>query len=115
MNTKLINNFKQILIIPVGAFIALILFSFTFGWNLMTLLLFWFLFIPFLAITLPNLISKNDIKLKQSIVGLIVFYAFMVFMIYKHYQTDYFIIMMISLVLNIGTVSLITWIRKNVR
>jgi len=114
MNTKMINNFKQTLIVPLGAFIALILFSFTLGWNILTLLLFWFLFIPFLASTLPTIISKNEFNLRHSIIGLIIFYSFMVFMIYEHYQSDYFIIMLISLICNIGAVSLITWIRKNV-
>lgn len=111
---NLVNHLKQTLIVPIGSFIALILFSFTFGWNIVTLLLFWFLFIPFLASTLPTIISKNDLEVKHPIAGLILFYAIMVFMIYEHFQTDYFIVMMMSLVCNIGVVSLIIWIRNNV-
>jgi len=112
MNRKLPIQVAEILIIPVGVAISLGLFSITFGWNLLTMLLFWFLFVPFSAYYLPRLVSKKDINLKQSIIGLILFYAFMVFMIYEHFQTDFFILMMTSLISNIGIVSFTAWIRK---
>lgn len=74
MNSKLIIHFAEILIIPIGVFIALGAFSLALGWNLLTMLLFWFLLIPFLATYLPSLILKKDIHLKKSIIGLVVFY-----------------------------------------
>ena len=112
MNSKRIIQLSEILIIPIGVFLSLAIFSLTLGWNLLTMLLFWFLLIPFIAYRLPSLISKKDFNLKQSIIGLIIFYAFMVFMIYENFQTDYFILMMISLFSNIGIISFIAWIRK---
>ena len=114
MNPNLISNLKEIFIVPVGSFIALAFLSFTIGWNIFTLLVFWFLFIPLLASILPTLFSKDGYKLKQSLVGLIIFYVFMIFMIYEHFQSDYFLIMLLSLLVNICVVSLFVRIRNNV-
>ena len=115
MDTKLINYTKQTLIVPISSFLALVLLSYTFGWGFLSLLLFWFILIPILAATLPGIVSKNKFPLKQSILGLIIFYAFMVFMIYDHYQSDYFLIMMISLLSNIGVVAFFRWAKENIR
>jgi len=115
MNSKLIIQLKETLIIPIIGFISLVLFSFSLGWNLLTALLFWFLLIPILANQLPRLISKKYIYPKQSIIGLIVFYAFMICMIYDHYQTDLFRLMIISLVGNIFLVLFVTWVRRQNR
>ncbi len=114
MNSKLTIQLAEIFIIPIGVAISLAFFSLTLGWNLLTMFLFWFLLIPILANYLPRLISKKDHYLKQSIIGLTLFYAFMVLMIYEHYQSDYFLLMMLSLISNIGIASLIVWIRNNV-
>jgi len=41
-----------------------------------------------------------------------IFYAIMVFMIYDHYKTDLFQIMMVSFVVNTIVVFIISWIKK---
>jgi hypothetical protein len=100
------------MIVPVGLAIILVPFSMLIGWNLMTLILFWFVLIPGLAIYLPILVSRNKNHLFESVVGLIIFYGIMVFMIYDHYKTDYFQVMMVSCAINVILVSVITWMRR---
>lgn len=113
MNKELKDKFKGILIVPFGLAIVLVLFSILVGWHLITLILFWFVLTPGLTIYLPTLISGNKDHLLESLVGIIVFYAIMVFMIYDHYKTDYFRIMILSCVINLILISVITWIKKS--
>lgn len=112
MKPKVILQLLEVLIVPVGIFAVLAMFSISVGWNLFTMLLFWFVFVPLLAYYLPALISKKATNPASSVIGLILLYAFMVLMIYDHFQTDYFVLMMISLIFNLGIVLMITWIRK---
>ena len=95
------NMIKGILIVLTGLSGILALFSLLIGWNLITLLLFWFVIIPIVAVFLPSLFSKNENHLWEPVTGLILFYMFMVFMIYEHYQSDYFKVMMVSACINI--------------
>ncbi len=112
MNPKLVTQLKETLIVPVGALLSLAIFSLAIGWNLLTALLFWFILLPILINKLPSIISKKNHYLKPSLVGLILFYAFLVFMIYEHYQTDLFQIMLFSFVFNLFLILFVNWIRK---
>jgi hypothetical protein len=89
-----------ILVVPVGLSIILAPYSLLIGWNLVTLFLFWFVVIPLLATYLPPYVSGKENHLMKSLAGLMLFYLCMVFMIYDHYQSDYFKVMMISAVIN---------------
>lgn len=100
---------KSALILPTGLFLVLAAFSYLIGWNLITLLLFWFVLIPVATIHLPKVFSKRMNQLPESLLGLSIFYGFMVFMIYDHFQTDYFRIMMISGVINLFIVTIILY------
>lgn len=106
------DKLKGILIVPVGLAIILAPFSILIGWNLITLFLFWFVIIPALTIYLPTIVSPNKNHLFESLVGLMIFYAIMIFMIYDHYKTDYFQTMIVSCVVNLISVSVITWARN---
>lgn len=99
---------KGTLAVIVGAFLIFAPFSLLMGWNLLTLLLFWFVIVPWIAIFLPAKISRNKGHLTESLAGLILFYAFMVFLIYEHYQSDYFFVMMASCLVNAGVVTVIS-------
>ena len=112
MNPKLVIQLKETLIVPVGALLSLAIFSLAIGWNLLTALLFWFIIIPLLINKLPSIISKKGHYLQPSLIGLIIFYAILVFMIYEHYQTDLFWIMMVSFGFNLLLVLFVTWVRK---
>jgi hypothetical protein len=100
---------KGIFAVLIGLAIVLIPFSIFIGWNLLTLLLFWFVVIPTLTIYLPTRVSKNRSHLLESVSGLTIFYGVMVLMIYEHYQTDYFRIMGISCLLNLAFVAMFTF------
>jgi cyanate permease len=71
-------------------------FSRLVGWDIGTVVLFWFIITPALALYLPTLTSKRKNTLPESIAGILISYALMVFMIYDHYQTDMFLMIMIS-------------------
>ena len=92
---------KQILIIPIGLVLALVPFSLLIGWNLFTLFLYWFIAVPLLSFHLPTLVKRNTHRLFSSIAGLTIFYGFMVFMIYEHYQSDFFQVLIWSGVINL--------------
>jgi hypothetical protein len=100
------------LMVPVGLAIILVPFSMLIGWNLITLILFWLVMTPGLTIYLPTLVSSNKNHLFESLMGLIIFYGIMVFMIYDHYKTDYFKVMILSCLINLILVSAIIWTRR---
>ena len=112
MEHQLKQKLKGTLVVPVGLFLILIPYSLLLGWNVLTLLGFWFIITPILAIYLPERITNQKDHLFKSMVGLVLFYAIMVFMIYEHYDTDYFKVMMVSLMVNLIVVSVVTWPRK---
>lgn len=106
------DKLKGTLIVPLGLAIILVPFSILIGWNLMTLILFWLLLTPGLSIYLPTLVLRNKNHLFESLVGLMIFYVIMVFMIYDHYKTDYFQLMILSCAINVILVSVITWTKR---
>lgn len=99
--------------ISVGLILILVPFSMLIGWNLFTATLFWLIITPAVTIYLPKLISKNKDHLWESLIGMTIFYAFMVFMIYDHYKTDYFQIMIVSLVVNMMVVLMMRLIKRS--
>ena len=103
-----------ILIVPLALIIILIPYSLLIGWNLMTLALFWFVITPGLAIYLPTLVSKRKNMLFESLMGLIAVYALMTFMIYDHYKSDYFKVMLASGIINMLLVFAFVRPRKSV-
>lgn len=109
------DKLKGTLVVPLGLAITLVPFSILIGWNLLTLILFWFVLTPGLSIYLPAMLSNNRNHLFESLVGLIIFYGIMVFMIYDHYKTDYFQIMILSCLINLVLVSSIHLVRRPVR
>ena len=109
------KKLKGTLIVPIALAIVLIPFSILVGWNLLTMILFWFFIVPAIATLLPSLLSKNKSHLFESLVGVLIFYALMVFMIYDHFMTDYFQIMILSCVINLVFVYLISWTRRKIQ
>ena len=92
--------------VSIGLFVALTLFSLVvtwlqIGWNLFTVLLFWFLLAPAIAIHLPKYISIIQDCRFSSIAGLTLFYLVVVFMIYLHFQSDFFKLMLTSMAFNL--------------
>lgn len=115
MSKELINKGLKTLCVPVILFILLLPFSFLTGWNIATALFYWFFLIPFVAEYVPTIFSDNKNKLKESLIGLLIFYSFIIFMIYKHYDSDFFFLMMLSAVVNMGSISLISKVKRMYR
>lgn len=115
MHNALKNGIKG----TFGSFLVLLIilapYSLLIGWNLLTLLLFWFVIIPLVAVYMPTRLSRNQDHLIESLMGLVVFYGFMVFMIYKQYQTDYFQVMIISGVVNCFVVIATILLRRTIK
>lgn len=80
--------------------LLLITYSLSVGWDLATVLLFWFIIVPSFAVFIPNIIVKKRAGLIGRLSGLMFFYAVVVFLIYSQYATDFFRIMMVSAVVN---------------
>ena len=106
---RLKDQLKRTFIVPIVLAILLVSFSTLIGWNLMTLFLFWFILIPILAVYLSNIISKNNNHLTESLAGLVIFYGGMVFMIFDHYRSDYFKIMLLSGLINLVLITVISF------
>jgi len=103
---------KSMLLVATALTILLALYSLLVGWNLITALLFWFIIVPAAAVYVPGFVSRNRNHWLEAVSGLVVFYGFMVFMIYSHYQSDLFQIMMWSAAINVIITSLIFLLRK---
>ena len=93
------TNIKNTLAIPLAMVIILIPFSLLIGWNIASMVIFWFLLIPLVSHLIPRKVFKSTNPMKESIIGLTIFYALMTFMIYEH--SDFLQLMMISFVVNI--------------
>jgi hypothetical protein len=100
------------LVVPAGLAIVLVPYSLLIGRNLLTVFLFWFVITPSLAIYLPTIVSKNKNHFLESSLGLMIFYGLMVFMIYDHYKTDLFKVMMVSCLVNLVLISVIAGTKK---
>jgi len=103
---------KGILAVIVGLSLVLVPYSFLIGWNLTSLLLFWFVIVPLISFYLPAKVSQSKIHLIESLLGLVIFYTLMVFMIYDSFESDYFLVMMVSCAANLIVVYVISLTRK---
>ena len=108
------EKLKGTAMVPIALSVVLIPFSILIGWNLATMILYWLLIVPTIAIYLPTKVSKNKSHLFESLIGLVIFYALMVWMIYDHFKTDYFQIMILSCVINIFFICVITWASRKI-
>lgn len=108
-----LNKLKGTLIVPIALVFVLLSFSHLIGWSLITLFLFWFVLTPGLTIYLPTIVSKRKNHLYESLIGLIIFYTIMIFMIYDHYKSNYFQIMILSGMINIIIVFVISWTQRS--
>ena len=112
MNRNVRDRLKGMLIVPAGLAIVLVPYSLLIGRNLLTVFLFWFVITPTLTIYLPTIISKNKNHFLESLLGLMIFYGLMVFMIYDHYKTDFFRVMIFSCFTNLILIGVITWTQR---
>lgn len=112
MGRNVTGKLKGTLVVPAGLTIVLVPFSLLIGWNLLTSFLFWFVITPALAIYLPAIVSRNKSHFFESSMGLTIFYGLMIFMIYDHYKTDLFKVIIVSCLVNLILISVIAWTQK---
>ena len=94
--------FKVAIAVPLCVFLFVVACGYLFGGsrNLLVTIVSWFVVIPLMNVFLSKNISGSKNLALKSLISLVVFYGIMVFMIYKHYQTDFFKIMIASLIFN---------------
>jgi hypothetical protein len=112
MKNRTILLHAAIFAVPLGIFLILAPYSLLLGWNLLTSLLFWFILVPVLALYLPMIFLKKGLRVTPSLTGLVLFYGFMIFMIYDHFDTDLFTVMMASAVFNLALITAIGLSRR---
>ena len=105
INAPLKDRLIGILVVPTILMMILVSYSLLIGWNLATMLLFWYLLVPALIIFMCWWFTGDRNPVWVNLSGLAVFYGTMLFMVYDHYQTDYFLIMFISLPVNVVLVT----------
>ena len=90
------------IIVPLCLFLYVALSGYFFGASkhILGVIVSWFVIIPMLNALLSNTISGKENFALKALISLITFYGIMVFMIYKHYQSDFFKIMIASLIFN---------------
>jgi hypothetical protein len=111
------NILKGMFLVPFGLVFLLIPYSLLLGWshigwNLGTLGLFWLCLVPVVSYYLPIKLTGRQYRFIKTTGGLVLFYAFMVLMIYSHYQSDVFIFMIFSALLNLFGVGLVAFDRQ---
>ena len=96
MKTLKLNLFLATFLTALSLFVVLVPYSLFLGWNLITTLFFWFILLPIVA-NLTSYFFRSPDNLVAAVLGEVLFYAFMIFMIYKHYKSDVFTVMVYSI------------------
>ncbi|MBT3208038.1 MAG: hypothetical protein HN704_08015 [Bacteroidetes bacterium] len=107
-------NFQKIranIIISIFVVIAslsavLVPYSLLFGWNVISVIVFWFFLVPLVSIAAARFYFNEKKQYLVSIVGCFLFYMCMLFMIYEHYLSDFFVMMMISMITSLIVITL---------
>jgi hypothetical protein len=71
--------------------------------NVFILLTFWFICVPLIAYSSSRVIKRNN-RLANSLIGILLFYSFVYFMIYELTHTDFFIVVKYSFVTSMALI-----------
>jgi len=108
---------KVVLIIPLCVFLVLALCSLLVRFNVITVflyyILFWFIILPGIILYLSSKLLRKEHSVWKAMVSMATFYGFMVFMTYKHYATDYFMLVMISFLWNSGVMIIVMLVGRD--
>ena len=86
------------IIIPMFTLLIMGGYSWLIGWNFLSALGAWFILVPLATFSLSNLFGLKQTW--HSGISMLCLYAWMIFGIYDHYQSDLFVLMMLSLIYN---------------
>ena len=112
LGNHLLVYFKVAILIPLCVFVVLAPYSFLLGWNGITLIVFWFFVVPGVILYLSSRFFKDSGVTGKAMVSLITFYSIMVFMTYKHFQSDYFAVMLFSFLFNSLVMGLVMIVKR---
>ena len=98
LKTPLTEPGKMVILVPLLTLAIIGGYSWLFGWNRLTAAGAWLILVPLAVFTLSNLLGLKQVW--QSGISMLCFYVWMVFGTYDHYQSDFFVLMMLSLVYN---------------
>ena len=90
------NILLSSVIVTLSIITILVPYSLFLGWNLFTSILFWFVLVPLISIIVSRFYSNVNKRIIPRLLGCIVFYLFMIFMIYNHHNSDLFKLMIVS-------------------
>jgi len=96
-------NYKLLLIIGAVAtaqFAVLTAIGLTFGMDLAIQILYWFLAVPVIAYGVSSHLVDERMVPFASAVGLLLFYGLVLFMTYKHWGTDFYVLVKASFAWN---------------
>lgn len=108
----LLVYFKIAILIPLCLFVVMAPYSLLLGWNVITLIIFWFFIVPGVILYLSARLFKDSRVTGKAMVSLITFYSIMVFMTYKHFQSDYFAMMLFSFLFNLLVMGLVMFVER---
>jgi hypothetical protein len=111
LKTPLIKLGKMIILVPLFTLVIMGVYSWLFGWNLLTASGAWLILVPLAVFSLSNLVGLR--KIRQSGISILCFYAWMVFGTYDHYQSDFFVLMMLSMLYNALIIVLVILSERN--
>jgi hypothetical protein len=104
---KFLSSPIRFFILPVGLTLLLISYSLLIGWNLVAFSVFWFLLVPLVSILVHEVLNRKTQVIIETLSGLIIFYGLVILMIYKHYQSDYFRMMILSFLINMIVIAVV--------
>ena len=94
---KLRRNFTiSATLVTISLVSVLVPYSLSLGWNIFTSILFWIILVPAISTLSARFYGNPEKRLLVGIVGCLFFYLIMIFMIYSHYESDLFRIMILS-------------------
>jgi hypothetical protein len=108
---RLLLYFKVLVLIPFGVFLVMALYSLLIRWNLTTSILLWFFVVPAVILFLNLGLFKTRNITWKTVASLASLYCITVYMIYDHYQSDAFEIMMFSAGYNFLVMALVMFVQ----
>ena len=101
MKSKVVEKLRgslsiSVIIVILSLIVILVPYSLFLGWNLFTSILFWFVLVPLISVLTARFHGKPGKRLLVGIIGCLLFYLTIIFMIYSSYQSDQFKLMILS-------------------
>ena len=94
----------SVLFVTLCLIAGLVPFSLFIGWNLVTAIMFWFILVPLISWVSAKFCMDRTRQIIVGIVGCVFFYLIIILMIFNHYQTDLFKLMIFSSITSLALI-----------